>query len=43
MIVVGVISGRLCIPSMMWLEMSMDDIRTVAIVRLRAVHMFRRQ
>lgn len=43
MIVGGVINGRLCIRSMMWLEMSMDDIRMMAIVGLRAVHMFRRQ
>ena len=43
MIVVGVINGRLCFRSMMWLEVSMDDIRVRAIARLRAVHVFRRQ
>ena len=28
---------------MMWFEVSMDDIRVMPIVRLRAVHVFRRQ
>ena len=28
---------------MMWFEVSMDDIRVMPIVRLRAVHVFRRE
>jgi hypothetical protein len=43
MIIVGAIDGRVCIRSMMWLEVSMDDVRVMPIVRLRVVHMFGRQ